>query len=104
MGYLVIILLVMILVPLFLTGSCYLRSKDYGRGFASVAEGQTIWNVTDAMGQPDEIETCYGPVYSNERVVGQCSKTLVYYSFLQKWGVILDKNGTVIAKYHNVSH
>jgi hypothetical protein len=28
---------------------------------------------------------------------------MVYYSFLEQWGVFLDKDGNVIGKYYNVS-
>jgi hypothetical protein len=55
------------------------------------------------MGQPEDVETCNAPIYSDQGFRGQCAHTLVYYSFLEKWGVVLDKNDVVIAKYYNVS-
>ena len=100
---LTVVVLAVILVPSLLIGGCYVRAKQYGRGYSQVAMGQPKQRVIEAMGKPSEIEACDGPVYADGKVAGQCSETMVYYAFLEKWGVFLDKNGNVIGKYYNVS-
>ena len=93
-----------LVAPLWMIGSWYVRKRGYERNYATVVEGQSEQNVVTTMGQPDERELCQGPVYSNGKMTGQCSERLVYYSFMERWGVVLDKNGTVVAKYYNVSY
>ena len=80
-----------------------MRAKQYDRGYAQVAMGQPKQRVIEAMGKPSEIEGCDRPVYSGGKVAGQCYQTMVYYSFLEKWVVVLDRDGNVIGKYYNVS-
>ena len=55
------VILVIILVPSILIGACVVRVKRYERKYAQVEAGQSKQSVVDALGEPSDVQGCYGP-------------------------------------------
>ena len=98
-----LVIIAIVLVPSIFIGACVVQAKRYKRGHTQVETGQSKQNVVDALGQPSEVQGCYGPVYFEGKVTGECATKYYYHSFLESWGVLFDKDGKVIGKFYNVS-
>lgn len=77
-------------------GACVVKAKRYERGYAQLGVGDTKRDVTQLLGEPSEVEPCY----AGEK----CAEVYVYYSFMERWGVVFDRDGKVVDKYYNVSY
>jgi hypothetical protein len=98
-----LVVLVIILAPSAMIGACVIREGRYNRGYERVEVGQARWNVVDALGEPSEVQVCSGPVDMDGKVTGDCAEKYYYHSFLVSWGILLDRDGKVIGKFHHVS-
>src|SRR5215218_9637680 len=96
-----LVILVIILAPAVMIGACVMRETRYSRGFEQIEIGQTKRGVVDALGEPSEVQVCYGPIYTEGKVAGECAEKYYYHSFLESWGVLLDRDGKVIGKFHH---
>ena len=92
-----------IILPLILIGACVVKEKRYERGYARVEVGDSRKDVERLLGEPAEVQSCSGPVNFGGRVTGECAKEYVYYSFLEEWWIIFDKDGKVLGKLYSVS-
>ena len=86
-----------------MVGACVIRERRYSRGFEQIEVGQTKRSVVDALGEPSEVQVCHGPVDADGEVTGECADKYYYHSFLESWGVLLDRDGKVIGKFYHVS-
>ncbi len=78
--------------------------RRWERGFAQIAEGDSEQKILDIMGKPSESKDCYQPRYSgNDQLFRECAEEHWYYAFVERWVVVIGKNGKVIAKWHTVS-
>jgi hypothetical protein len=74
------------------------------RGCPQIAVGDSEQRVLEIMGKPNEIKDCERPRYSGNLELWQkCAEEYWYVTFMQTWGVVIGKDGKVIAKWYNVS-
>jgi hypothetical protein len=75
-------------------------------GFHRVKRHDTKAEVIELMGQPSEISGCHEVIHSgvHQELKENCVEMYYYFGFLEKWDVVLDKDGNVISKSHQVSH
>jgi hypothetical protein len=97
------VIVAVILLPLIRIGACVVREKRYERGYAQIEPGDSKKDVVELLGEPGEVLGCSGPVYYNGRVTGECAEEYGYYTFLEEWWIILDKDGKVLVKSYSVS-
>lgn len=72
------------------------------QGYPQIAEGDSEEKVLEIMGKPTEIRDCH-PRSSGNSLWHKCAEEYWYLTFMQSWGVMIGKDGKVIAKWHNVS-
>ncbi len=100
----IIILSVAILVVIVLSAfiaSSHLRSKKFSTAFTKVQVGDTKQTVAQLFGStPEEVSNCYDP---HDQFNGKCAEVYWYFSFLERWEILFDRDGKVIDKGYNVS-
>ncbi len=76
------------------------RAKSFSLAYERVRVGDTKAEVVKLFGQsPDEVTSCndsYGQLQRN------CGEVYWYFSFLERWEILFDRDGRVIDKGHNV--
>jgi len=79
---------------IFSGGSCYLHSRKLEQGSAQITAGTSKKRVVELLGEPKEIDVC--------RPRGEERKDIYfYYSFLQKWGFVFDRDDNVKSTFYN---
>lgn len=97
---LLVAFLVVIAVSAFIASS-HVRSKRRSVAFARVQVGDTKQTVTQLFGStPEEVSNCND---THDQFRGKCAERYWYFSFLERWEILFDRDGKVIDKGHNVS-
>ena len=91
-----------------LIAGCVLQYKRYERAYARLLPRVSEASVREAFGTPREVRQCgQEPSWDGEPVAQRvaCAKELWYFSRIspEQWGIGIDQEGKVIAKYHFVS-
>jgi hypothetical protein len=75
------------------------RAKSFSVAYERVQVGDTRAEVVKLFGdRPDEVTSCndsYGQFRAN------CGEIYWYFSFLERWEILFDRDGRVIDKGHN---
>jgi hypothetical protein len=99
--------IIICLPPLYVANEYRLKGK-YERALNRIQVGDTEQSVVALMGQPDERNWCYPlptdhDTAEDKRFHQKCVQTYRYITFLENYGVTLDKDHRVSGKFHSVS-
>jgi hypothetical protein len=108
-GYFVIAVVVIALcsLVLYVVNERRLKHK-YEAALARLQVGDSEQTVVALMGEPDERDWCYplptnGDSAEQKRFHEECVVEYTYVTFLENYGVSLDKNNRVSGKWKSVS-
>lgn len=99
---------IVICLPFAYVANEYRLKGKYERALDRIQVGDTEQSVLALMGQPDERNWCY-PLPTDhdsterKQFHAQCVQTYTYLTFLENYGVSLDKDNRVSAKFQSVS-
>ena len=77
-------------------GAGEFKRRSLSESFKKIRPGESKSDVIDLLGEPGEIETCKGSE--------TCKDVFLYYTFLERRGIVFDRDDRVIDKYYNVSY
>src|SRR4051812_8073767 len=77
-------------------GAKLFKKRKYESGYARVQIGDSQQVVTESLGEPSAVESCYSPGTDDE-----CAIVSTYYSFMEKWCFAFNRDGKVIDKWYN---
>jgi len=99
------IALAVLAIVLLLIGAWIIRARKYERGYAQVGNGDSKQKIIASMGEPSKVEDCHYFMYSSVDVRDKerCVEMYWYGLFPDEYIFVLDKDGLVIYKFHNVS-
>ena len=95
-------------LPLFHVANEYRLKRKYEVALTRLQVGDSEQKVVSLMGQPDERNWCY-PLPTDHDTVEQkkfheqCVLTYTYITFLENYGVSLDKDNRVSGTFHSFS-
>ena len=76
------------------------RSQRFSVGYENVQVGNSKEMVAQLFGdKPSEVTPCNDP---HGELGGKCAEVYWYFSFLERWQILFDRDGKVIDKGHNV--
>jgi hypothetical protein len=80
--------------------------ERYKRAYSTINIGDSKQSMITAFGQPSEITDCYSYQHTerDETLRAKCVEEYWYKAALEEWVFVLDRNGVVIAKGHDVSY
>ena len=76
----------------------YIRLTTFKANYESLRNGDSKQVVVDKLGQPQEIHPCRPPGRT------PCSEEYSYFSFMERWIIYIDENGSVVDKSYGVSY
>jgi hypothetical protein len=80
--------------------------EKYTAAYPRINYGDAKQMVIDAMGKPDEIRDCSSFWHSEaiDDIKSKCGEQYFYRGGLEQWLIVLDREGKVISKSHNISY
>ena len=108
-GYATIVVVVVAACsPVLYVANEYRLKRKYENALARIQIGDAEQTVVALMGQPDERNWCYPLPTENDSAERkqfhqQCVLEYTYVTFLENYGVALDKNNRVSGTFHSVS-
>ena len=89
-----------IIALLVLLAYWHTRAGSFSVAYESVQIGDSKAQVVELFGdRPDEVTSCND---ANGQFRGRCGEVYWYFSFLERWEILFDRDGRVIDKGHNV--
>lgn len=95
-----VVLAVFLLFSLISFAVYYVRRNIFIEGYEKLQPGDSKQLVVDSLGQPAEIAQCG----DSGKLKYPCREEYWYYSFMERWVIFLDKDGSVLGKAYNVSY
>jgi hypothetical protein len=104
----VAVVIILVSLPFVYVGNEYRLKAKYQRALNRLQVGDTEETVVKLMGQPDERNWCYPlptdhDTAEDKQFHQRCVETYMYVTFMENYGVSLDKDGRVSGKFHQVS-
>jgi hypothetical protein len=102
------VIVILACLPFLYVANEYRLKRKYERALDRIQVGDTEQSVLSLMGQPDERNWCY-PLPTDhdsseqKQFHAQCVQTYTYVTFMENYGVSLDKDNRVSGKFHSVS-
>ena len=80
--------------------------ERYSRAYPAIKVGDTKQSIISVFGKPSAITNCYSYQHSepNETLAAKCAEEYWFRAGLEEWVLVLDKDGVVISKGHDISY